>query len=147
MEPTLTPAGIPPAARLTIPARTVLAGIAVLALRAGQPTPADVEFALDGRRVTVTTSSITDLSAWYAALSPRGVAVGGRYETGEDGELRASGGLDWVLTVGQIPGCPGMQLFVIAETDEHEVLPDTALVRSMRPWAVRLTSAGTAVAA
>ncbi|MFI9304821.1 hypothetical protein ACIG0C_36415 [Kitasatospora aureofaciens] len=149
IEPTLTPAGIPPAPRLTIPARTVLAGIAVLCGRAGLAAPAadTVEFAADGCRVTLTAASISELSAWYDALSPRGVAVGGRYETGADGELLILGGLDWVLSVGQVPGCPGIQLSVIAETTAFEVLPDTELVRSMCPWAVRLTAAGTAVAA
>ncbi|MFI2610650.1 hypothetical protein [Kitasatospora sp. NPDC018619] len=147
MEPTLASAGISPASLPAIPIRTVLAGIAVLARRSGVPAPtdADVEFAADRRRVTLTARSISELSAWYAAVSPRGVAVGGQYETSAADRLYVRGRLDWVLSYGPVPGAPGIDLYVVAASEAR--LPDTELVRAMCPWALAAPTAGTAVAA
>ncbi|WP_224275749.1 hypothetical protein [Streptomyces sp. LS1784] len=147
MEPTLTPAGLASAPLPAVPIRTVLAGIAVLARRAGQPAPAaeDVEVAADQRRITLTVTSVSELSAWYAAVRPRGVAVGGQYEARTNNRLYVRGRLDWVLSYGQIPGAPGIDLYVVAASESR--LPDTALVRDMCPWALVGRTAGTAVAA
>ncbi|MFD5081896.1 hypothetical protein ACFWOG_04540 [Kitasatospora sp. NPDC058406] len=138
MEPTRTPAGFPPAPTPVVPLRTVLAGLAVLRTRAGLPAqPVDtVEIAPDGRRVTVT-ASIAELSTWYDTTKPPGVAVGGRHEPRPDGQIYATGGLDWVLSLGQLPGCPGVTLSVVGTSAADEILPDTALVREMYPQAVR----------
>ncbi|MFG3050365.1 hypothetical protein ACGFZP_05325 [Kitasatospora sp. NPDC048239] len=134
IEPTRAPAGIPPAAAPYVPQRTVLAGIAVLRTRAGLPAQSidAVELAPDGRRATVT-ASIGELSAWYSASAPRSAVVGGRDETGPNGLTRPSGGLRWVLSYGQIPGCPGVMLSVVAETTASGSLPDTPLVRALHP--------------
>ncbi|MFD0404982.1 hypothetical protein [Kitasatospora sp. NPDC127116] len=147
MKPTLAATGITPVLLPTIPDRTVLAGISVLARRAGQPAPAaeNVELAADQRRVTVTARSIAELSAWYAAVRPRGVAVGGQYEARAADRLYVRGRLDWVLSYGQIPGAPGVDLYVVAASESR--LPDTELVRAMCPWALAVPAAGTAVAA
>ncbi|MFF1792628.1 hypothetical protein ACFVXQ_00045 [Kitasatospora sp. NPDC058263] len=140
IEPTRTPAGVIPAPALAVPIRTVLAGIAVLRQRAGLPAqPADA-IALGGRHVTVTADSIGELAAWYAAAAPSSAVVGGRDERGPDGLTRPYGGLRWVLAYGQIPGCPGVQLSVVAETSGHELLPDTALVRALYPRALAVAA-------
>ncbi|MFB7617792.1 hypothetical protein [Kitasatospora sp. NPDC056181] len=144
LQPTHSPTGPTPVTTPTIPARTVLAGIAVLRGRTGLPAvdlAAAVDFAADGRRVTLRAANVQELSAWYEALTPHGTAVGGQYEARPGGALTTRGGLSWVLSYGPIPGVPAVHLSVVTESGETESLPDTALVRAMCPWAVR-TSTG-----
>ncbi|MFF2954297.1 hypothetical protein ACFVVU_23505 [Kitasatospora sp. NPDC057965] len=124
-----------------VPVRTVLAGIAVLRQAAGlSAQPADaIALDLSGRRVTVTAASIGELSAWYVVVTPRSAVVGGRAGRGADGLPLPLGGLQWVLAYG-IPGCPGVELSVVAETSGGELLPDTALVRALYPRALAVAA-------
>jgi hypothetical protein len=128
----------------------VMAGLAELRDRVQFPgvNLAEAEFSADGRSVTLTAWSVRELSNWYDAHRCRASAsVSGRDERRADGQLYALGGLDWVLSLGDVPGVPGVSVTVWTESGEDEVLPDTALVRAMCPWASVRAAAGSVVAA
>jgi hypothetical protein len=127
----------------------VMAGLNVLRDRVQFPGVAlgEVEFGADGRSVTLTAWSVRELSNWYDALRSRASAgVSSRQERRADGWLYGLGGLEWVLCLGEV--VPGVRVYVVTDSGEGELLPDTALVRALCPWAAsRRAAAGQAVAA
>lgn len=133
----------------------VMAGLVELRSRVQFPGVAlvEAEFGADGRSVTLTAWSVRELSNWYDAVTPRATVVGGRYEE-RGGRQFALGGLDWELHLDDLPGVPGVRVYVRTDSAEGEPLPDTALVRAMCPWeasrrevAAREAAAGRQVAA
>jgi hypothetical protein len=127
----------------------VMAGLVELRARVQFPGVAlgEAEFGADGRSVTLTAWSVRELSNWYDALRGRCEAgVSSRQERRADGQLYGLGGMEWELCLGEV--VPGVRVYVMTVSGEGEVLPDTALVRALCPWAAaRRAAAGAAVAA
>jgi hypothetical protein len=108
----------------------------------------EADVSRDGREVTLTVGSVCALSAWFDVFGSRSVGVTGRSERRGDGRLYGLGGLAWFVALPELQGLPGVRVYVVSESGEGELLPDTALVRALCPWAAaRRAAAGQAVAA
>jgi hypothetical protein len=142
--------GWSPATRELVAEFELRAGLAALVARvpgAGVML-SEAEVSPDGRAVALTVWSVRELSTWYDVLGFRSAGVTGRHERRGDGQLYGLGGLAWQVALPELAELPGVRVLLESESGEHEVLPDTALVRAMCPWELRLqAAAGRQVAA
>ncbi len=132
--------GWSPATRQLVEEFELRAGLAALVARVPGAGVVLSEAAVspDGREVTLDVWSVRELSTWYDVVGFRSAGVTGRQGLRGDGRLYNVGGLAWQVVLPELPELPGVRVVLESESGEVEVLPDTALVRAMCPWELRL---------
>lgn len=149
--------GWSPTTRSLVAEFELRAGLAAVVARVpgAGVVPSEAEVSPDGLSVTLTVWSVRELSNWYDVVGYRSAGVTGRSERRGDGQLYGLGGLAWQVALPELPELPGVRVVLKSESGEYERLPDTALVRAMCQWELRLqvaaaaevAAAGTQVAA
>lgn len=129
-----------PATRALVAEFELRAGLAALVARVPNAGVVLSEAAVspDGSAVTLDVWSVRELSTWYDVVGWRSAGVTGRHERRVDGQLYSLGGLAWQVALPELVELPGVRVMLESESGESEVLPDTALVRALCPWAARL---------
>lgn len=86
---------------------------------------------------TVLVDGVAALNSWFVRFrTGSSLSTASRYEV-RGGQLFNAGGLDWRLTVPQVPGVG--RVTVRAVTGELEPLPDLPVTRAGYPYGIRST--------